>query len=78
MRGLGQVIGVGTLGALFQVTLARELRARLTGRKAGELVQRILHDLSAGKALPSPQREQVIQSFVVAVSTPLSRIQRRG
>lgn len=37
MRGLGQVVGLSLLGALFQELLATQLNARITGPHAREV-----------------------------------------
>lgn len=37
MRGLGQVVGLSLLGALFQELLADQLNARITGPHAREV-----------------------------------------
>ncbi|KAG0701571.1 major facilitator superfamily domain-containing protein [Suillus ampliporus] len=56
-RGLGQVAGVAISSALFQFTLDRELRSRIHGDGAAEIVSKIRHStIFVGKLPPDLQR----------------------
>lgn len=66
-RGLGQVSGVGVASALFQYTLSAELRKRIHGPGADQLINRIRHSATLIAALPLETQRAARDSYAIAL-----------
>ncbi|KAI9453901.1 vacuolar amino acid permease [Lactarius psammicola] len=66
-RGLGQVSGVGVASALFQYTLSAELRKRIHGAGADELINRIRHSTTLVATLPPETQRAARDSYAIAL-----------
>lgn len=66
-RGMGQVSGVGVASALFQYTLSTELRKRIHGAGAGELINRIRHSTTLVATLPPETQRAARDSYAIAL-----------
>ncbi|KAJ7612101.1 MFS general substrate transporter [Roridomyces roridus] len=66
-RTTGQVLGVSLSGALTQTLLARNLRERITGPGASELIARILDSAAYIRTLPDGVREEAMESWLGAL-----------
>ncbi|KAJ7723306.1 MFS general substrate transporter [Mycena maculata] len=68
-RTMGQVLGVSLSGALTQTLLARNLRARITGEGADDIIARILASTAYIHTLPPDLREKATTSWARTLST---------
>ncbi|KAH9173079.1 MFS general substrate transporter [Lactarius sanguifluus] len=66
-RGLGQVSGVGVASALFQYTLSAELRKRIHGPGADQLINRIRHSATLIASLPLETQRAARDSYAIAL-----------
>ncbi|KAH9053744.1 MFS general substrate transporter [Lactarius vividus] len=66
-RGLGQVSGVGVGSALFQYTLSAELRKRIQGAGADQLINRIRHSATLVASLPPETQRAARDSYAIAL-----------
>ncbi|KAH8992189.1 vacuolar amino acid permease [Lactarius akahatsu] len=66
-RGLGQVSGVGVASALFQHTLSAELRKRIHGPGADQLINRIRHSATLIASLPLETQRAARDSYAIAL-----------
>ncbi|KAI9436222.1 vacuolar amino acid permease [Lactarius indigo] len=66
-RGLGQVSGVGVASALFQYTLSAELRKRIHGAGADQLINRIRHSATLVASLPPETQRVARDSYAIAL-----------
>jgi MFS family permease len=66
-RGMGQVSGVGVASALFQYTLSAELRKRIHGAGANELINRIRHSATLVATLPPETQRAARDSYAIAL-----------
>ncbi|KAH9017661.1 MFS general substrate transporter [Lactarius hengduanensis] len=66
-RGLGQVSGVGVASALFQYTLSAELRKRIHGPGADQLINKIRHSATLVASLPLETQRAARDSYAIAL-----------
>lgn len=66
-RTSGQVYGVAFSGGILQMTLVHELRQRIVGPEAEELIAKIRHESTAIATLPEPFRAAAIESYAGAL-----------
>jgi len=66
-RGMGQVSGVGVASALFQYTLSVELRKRIHGVGANDLINRIRHSATLVATLPPETQRAARDSYAIAL-----------
>ncbi|KAF8723220.1 hypothetical protein AX14_009396 [Amanita brunnescens Koide BX004] len=66
-RGLGQVGGVAFASAIFQSNLDSELRARITGPNAEELIQRIRQSARLVIDLPPPMQRVARDAYAASL-----------
>lgn len=66
-RGMGQVSGVGVASALFQYKLSAELRKRIHGVGADELINRIRHSTTLVATLPPDTQRAARDSYAIAL-----------
>ncbi|KAJ7176127.1 MFS general substrate transporter [Mycena crocata] len=68
-RTTGQVLGVSLSATLTQALLARNLRARITGEGADEIITRILASTAYIHTLPEELQEKAMTSWALALRT---------
>ncbi|KAF9649628.1 MFS general substrate transporter [Thelephora ganbajun] len=66
-RTTGQVLGVSLSGALLQAILTKQLRKRVTGPEAFEIIERIRHSTTIIPELPAPLRAAAVTSYADAL-----------
>jgi len=66
-RTTGQVLGVTLSGALLQAILTKQLRKRITGPEAFEIIERIRHSTKIIPELPIPLRVAAVTSYADAL-----------
>lgn len=66
-RTLGQLLGVAVSGVLLQLVLARELRDRILGPGAEELISQIRHESTIIALLPDGLRQEAIAAYAWAI-----------
>jgi len=66
-RTTGQVLGVSLSGALLQAILTKQLRKRITGPEAFEIIERIRHSTTIIPELPTPLRVAAVTSYADAL-----------
>ncbi|KAF8264661.1 major facilitator superfamily domain-containing protein [Lactarius quietus] len=66
-RGMGQVSGVGVASALFQYTLSVELRKRIHGVGANDLINRIRHSATLVATLPPETQRAARDSYAISL-----------
>jgi len=66
-RYCGQVVGVGLAGAVLQSVLTNELKQRITGPDAAEIIDKIRRVSSSIKELPPDVRQQAVVSYRMAL-----------
>lgn len=66
-RSAGQAVVVSGSGILLQSLLAKDLRQRLYGPDAAELIARIRHEAALIPYLPSPVREEAVAAYAHAL-----------
>ena len=66
-RNTGQILGVSGGGTLFQALLKRQLRQRITGKGADEIISEIRHKTSIVPELPKELQEAAIESYAFAL-----------
>ncbi|KAG9123308.1 hypothetical protein FRC07_015125, partial [Ceratobasidium sp. 392] len=68
-RGVGQVMGVAVSSAFFQSILDRQLRARITGEGADELILRIRHSSKLVASLEPHAQRAARDSYGIALGS---------
>ncbi|KAJ7718948.1 MFS general substrate transporter [Mycena maculata] len=68
-RTTGQVLGVSLSAALTQTLLARNLRARITGADAADIITKILDSTAYIHTLPADLRDKATTSWALALRT---------
>ncbi|KZT18906.1 MFS general substrate transporter [Neolentinus lepideus HHB14362 ss-1] len=68
-RGVGQVGGVAISSAIFQSALDRELRKRIKGPNADELITKIRHSARLVAELPPDLQREARDSYAVGLRT---------
>jgi len=66
-RTTGQVLGVSLSGALLQAILTKQLRKRITGPEAFEIIEQIRHSTTIIPELPVPLRVAAVTSYADAL-----------
>jgi len=66
-RTTGQVLGVSLSGALLQAILTKQLRKRITGPEAFEIIERIRQSTTIIPGLPTPLRVAAVTSYADAL-----------
>ena len=66
-RYCGQVFGVGLSGGVLQAILASQLKKRITGPGAGELIDKIRKVATIIPSLEPEIREKAIESYKVSL-----------
>ncbi|KAF8586896.1 vacuolar amino acid permease [Ramaria rubella] len=66
-RTSGQVLGVSLMGMLVQAILVRQLREKITGPGAQELIDRIIHETESIITLDPPLRKAATDSYSTAL-----------
>jgi len=66
-RTTGQVLGVSLSGALLQAILTKQLRKRITGPEAFEIIEKIRHSTTIIPDLPVPLRVAAVTSYADAL-----------
>ncbi|KAG1731182.1 major facilitator superfamily domain-containing protein [Suillus paluster] len=66
-RGLGQVLGVAISSALFQFKLDHELRSRIHGDGAAEIVSKIRHSTTFVGTLPPDLQRAARDSYAISL-----------
>jgi len=62
-RTTGQVLGVSLSGTLLQAVLTKQLRKRITGPDASEIIERIKHSTTIIPELPTHLRVAAVNSY---------------
>jgi len=66
-RTTGQVIGVSLSGALLQAVLLKNLRERIKGPDAAELIRAIRHSTTIIPSLEPPMRQAAVESYALGL-----------
>lgn len=66
-RGIGQVGGVGIASSIFQSSLDRELRKRIQGPDAGDIIREIRHSAKLVAQLPPDLQQAARDSYAISL-----------
>lgn len=68
-RTTGQVLGVSLSGTLFQAILMKQLRERMPGPDASNVIELIRRNAGLVRSLKASQRQAAVDSFAIALRT---------